>query len=340
MCTGLRLIAANGDVVYGRTMEWNTFDIGSRLALVPKNYEFRGTTPEGRNGLNWIAKHGFFGFDVFRKDFLADGMNEKGLAAGGFYHPGFAEYFDFNKEDANISISPLDVVNYILSNYASVEEVKRGIFNIRIVSVPEEKLGNIVPPAHWFITDKAGNSIVIEHHDKKLKYFDNPLGVFANSPSFDWHMTNLRNYLNLSPMSSPIKKLKNIDLAPLSTGSGMVGLPGDFTSPSRFVRVTAWASSARIAKNGDEEIFEILRILDNFNVPLSADVDPSQVKGLKSGTSWTSGWDLSNGLLYYHTQHNRRVRKLDFRKLDFLNTEQGIINYPLDRVKKQDIQEL
>ena len=88
------------------------------------------------------------------------------------------------------------------------------------------------------VTDTQGKSIVIEFIEGEMKIFENPLGIITNAPTFDWHMTNLRNYVNLSAVTIPNKKIEDLDFAALGAGSGMIGLPGDFTPPSRFVRAT------------------------------------------------------------------------------------------------------
>ena len=89
-CTGIRLIADDKGVVYGRTMEWGAFDLHSRIAIIPRGYAFRGSTPDGVKGKKWNAKYGVVGLDMLHQDSIADGMNEQGLAVGIFYHVGFA----------------------------------------------------------------------------------------------------------------------------------------------------------------------------------------------------------------------------------------------------------
>ena len=125
-------------------------------------------------------------------------------------------------------------------------------------------------PVHYLVTDASGKAIVIEFLKGELKVFDAPLGVLTNAPSYDWHETNMRNYVNLSPVALPDKKIENLDFKPLGGGSGMIGLPGDFTPPSRFVRAVAFTQTARPTKTGGESMYELFRILDNFNVPLGA----------------------------------------------------------------------
>ena len=136
-CTGIRLIAKDGATVYGRTMEWGTFDLNSRVAIVPRGYSFNGLTPDGYNGKKWRAKYGVVGLDALEKDLLTDGINEKGLAAGLFYHPGFAEYMEYKKDQADNTITAVDVVSYILTQFATINEVKQGMQDVRVVAVVE-----------------------------------------------------------------------------------------------------------------------------------------------------------------------------------------------------------
>lgn len=339
-CTGIHMKAQNGDNLYGRSMEWGAFDLNSRILIIPRNYEFTGLTPDGLNGKKWTSKYGVVAMDMLEKDFLGDGMNEKGLAAGLFYHPSYSEYMAYDARKAKNTITAVDVVTYILTQYATVEEVKKGMKDVRVVPVVEEALG-IPIDAHWMVTDANGQSIVIEYAQGQVRFFDNPLGVITNAPNYDWHMTNLRNYINLSPIALPTKKIEEMDFSPLGGGSGMIGLPGDFTPPSRFIRAVAWTQTARDTQDGKETSYEMFRILDNFNLPLGASEGSDKaklLKGLRSSTLWTTAWDLQNKTLYYHTQHNRRVRQLDLNKVDFSGKK---IRYlKMDKQKQQDIENI
>jgi choloylglycine hydrolase len=129
-----------------------------------------------------------------------------------------------------------------------------------------------------------------------MKIFDAPLGIITNAPSYDWHETNLRNYINLSPVALPGKKIEDLNFKPLGGGSGMIGLPGDFTPPSRFVRAVAFSKTARPTPTGDETIYEVFRILDNFNVSLGASEGTGEDKtqGMRGSTIWTSASDTNN----------------------------------------------
>ena len=121
----------------------------------------------------------------------------------------------------------------------------------------------------------------------------------------------------------------------------MIGLPGDFTPPSRFVRAVAFSKTARPTPTGEETIYEIFRILDNFDVPLGAaeGTGEDKTQGMRSATIWTSASDTTNKVFYYHTQHNRRVRMVDLKRIDF-GSFSDITRLPLDKVKAQDIEDV
>ncbi len=342
-CTGIKLSATDKGVVYGRTMEWGTFDLHSRVTIIPQGKVFTGTTPNGKTGYKWKAKYGVVGLDMIEKETLADGMNEKGLTAGLFYHPGTASYAKFDPAKSAITISAIDMVHFILTQFTTLHEVREGMKKVTVVPVIEAALG-IAVAAHFMVTDKQGKSIVIEFFEGKTKIYDNPLGVITNAPTYDWHMTNLRNYVNLSSVAIPSQKMNDLDFAPLGAGSGMIGLPGDSTPPSRFVRAVASTQTARPTKTTDETIYEVFRILDNFNLALGSaegsDDTHGSTKGMRSSTIWTTVWDTKNLVLYYHTQHNRRVRKVDLKAIDFSTMGDEVVYIPLDEKKEQDVKDI
>lgn len=339
-CTGITLKAADGAVLYGRTMEWGEFDLQSRVMIVPRGFKFIGETPDGKPGITWTAKYGAVGLDGLNKDLLLDGMNEKGLAAGVFFHPGFAEYQKYDPAQASSSLGPTQVVLYLLTTCDTVEQVRTAMAKIHVVPVVEPALG-MAPPVHLLVTEPSGKGIVIEFTKGQTKIFDAPLGVITNAPNYDWHETNLRNYVNLSPVALPGKKIDDLNFKPLGVGSGMIGLPGDFTPPSRFVRAVAWSSTARPTKTGDETRYELFRILDNFNVPVGAEGGDAQktTPSLRSSTLWTSGYDTKNRKMYYHTQNNRRIRELDLNKVDFTKPT-TLRHSQMDKEPREDIEDI
>ncbi|MEM7600693.1 MAG: choloylglycine hydrolase family protein [Verrucomicrobiota bacterium] len=342
-CTGIVVESEDGSVVFARTMEWGAMDLKSRVAIVPRGHSFTAHTPEGQNGKAWKGNYGFVGIDAFELDAFGDGLNEKGLAVSVYGFFGFASYENYEKTEASNAMAAIDVVSYLLSTFATVEEVEEGLKTVSVVSIHGNPEGMPDFPGHWTVVDRSGRSIVIQYLDGKLTIFENPLGVVTNAPEFSWHMTNLRNYVNLSAISMPTKRIADLDFAPLGAGSGLIGLPGDFTPPSRFVRAVAFTQTARPTGNAKESIYEVFRILDHFNLPASmaegSDLGPT-AEDSRSATVYTSAYDLSNGIIYYHTQHNRRVRRLSMESINFSEHTDNILRMPLDKKREQDYEDI
>ena len=340
-CTGITLHAQNGDIVYGRTVEWGMFDLHMRVLITPRGQSFVGQTPDGANGLRWKAKYGIAGFDALHKKVYIDAVNEKGLAGGVFYHPGYAKYPRYVKGKARSSIAPTQVMDYVLSTCANIKEARAALRKVRVVPTVEPALG-IPAPFHFMFSDASGKQIVVEWSRGRMRIFNAPLGVITNAPTYDWHITNLKNYINLSPVALPAVKVADIDLKPLGAGSGMIGLPGDFTPPSRFVRAVAFTQTARPTPNGKEAMYEAFRILDSFNVPLGSAEGSTgkndRTKGMRSATLMTDAIDLKHRVIYYHSQHNRRVRMIDLKRIDFGKLHK-VLTLPLDEKQEQDIKD-
>ncbi|HET6350939.1 MAG TPA: choloylglycine hydrolase family protein [Coriobacteriia bacterium] len=340
MCTSISIKNLDGSITYGRTMEWGVFDLHSRVVFVPAGIEFRGNTPEGANGIQWTSRIPAVGLDMVGDErMLSDGINVNGLAVGLLYHPGYAEYPPYQVELADISLGPADLVAYLLTQCSTVAEVRDAMSAVRVVGTQVPSLG-APATAHYIVVEPSGDAIVIEF-DGETKIFEDPVRVLTNAPTFDWHTTNLRNYVNLSPTALPARELASLNFAPLGAGSGWLSLPGDFTPPSRFVRAVAWSQTARPTANGTEGIYEIFRELDNFNVPLGSaegSGDGDDLEGMRSSTIWTVAYDLSHPTMYYHTQHNRRVRKVDVTAVDFEGMN-SISTIELDVEKTQDIED-
>src|SRR5260221_3471151 len=292
-CTGITLIAEDGTVVHARTMEF-AIDIHSEVMMIPRGYARTGTTPDGKEGLNWKAKYASVGLNGVGLPVLFDGVNEKGLAAGTFYFPTSAGYMPYTATDAGKTIAQWEVGSWILENFASVEEVKTNIGNIVVPAVVFGGWG-FAPEVHYIVHDASGKSIVIEYVGGKLNVHDNPLGVITNLPTFDWHMTNLRNYLNFSMTNAPPVQLGSVKLLPTGQGSGMLGLPGDFTPPSRFVRAVAFSQSVFTPKTGEDAVLEAFHVLNQFDIPKGAAREHEKDEHgnvLADYTIWTSASDL------------------------------------------------
>ena len=316
-CTGIRLAAEDGTVVHARTLEF-AIDIHSDVKMVPRGYARIGTTPDGKEGLKWKAKYASVGLNGVGLPVLFDGLNERGLAAGTFYFPTSAGYMPYTPADAGKSIAQWEVGSWILENFAIVDEVKANIGNIVVPAVVFGGWG-FAPEAHYIVHDASGKSIVIEYVGGKLNVYDNPLGVITNSPAFDWHMTNLRNYVNFSMTNVPPIKLGSVKLEPFGQGSGMLGMPGDFTPPSRFVRAVAFSHSVLPSKTGNDAVLQAFHILNQFDIPKGAAREHEKDEHgniLADYTIWTAASDLKAKRYYFHTYENSQIRMLDLMKMD------------------------
>ena len=211
-CTGIRLTAADGTVVHARTLEF-AIDLQSDVLVSPRGFERVGMTPDGQDGLKWKAKYASVGANGVGLPILIDGVNEAGLAAGLFYFPTAAGYPSYTPADAAKTIAPWQLGSWLLDNFASVDEVKANIGSILVAETVLKQWG-FSPPVNAVVRDATGKSLVIEYVGGKLNLYDDALGVITNSPAFDWHMTNLRNYVNFSLDNHPPIQLGSVKLEP------------------------------------------------------------------------------------------------------------------------------
>ena len=316
-CTGIFLKATDGTAVHARTLEFGV-DLMSEIVMVPRGYARTGTTPDGKDGMKWKAKYASVGMNGAGVPYLFDGLNERGLAAGLFYFPTSAGYMPYTAADASKTLAPWELGSWLLENFANIDEVKANIGNIVVPSVIFGSWG-FAPEVHFIVHDASGKSIVIEYVGGKLNVHDNPLGVVTNSPSFDWHMTNLRNFLNFSMDNTPPVKLGPITLQATGQGSGMLGLPGDFTPPSRFVRAVAFSQSVFTPKTGRDAVLEAFHVLNQFDIPKGSTRDGTKdAKGNVQAdyTLWTAASDLKALRYHFRTYENSQIRSLDLMKMN------------------------
>lgn len=314
-CTGLRIKAQDGAIIHGRTLD---FDIDLHVTgfFIPRNYHFDGTLPDGTKGISYQSKYALVGAGTFGELAIGDGINEKGLAIGDFYFPGYADYAQLTPDNKNKALSPIEFSNWVLTQFATVDEVKEGIKSVVIVpTIP--KGWPELPPLHYLVYDKSGKSIVIEPIHGQLKVYDNPLGVLTNSPAFDWQMTNLANYINLSPVDKPSKQLGGLSLHQFSSGTGLLGLPGDYTSPSRFVRAAFFSTAAMPVNNADEAVLEAFHILNAFDIPIGSVMEHEGAKQLPERTYITVVRDPQHLKLYFKSFKDQSIRMVNLNKFDF-----------------------
>ncbi len=311
-CTGIRLTAKDGSVVCARTLEFNE-NLASTPVVIPRHFNLHGTANSGKAGLTWETKYAATGMNALGQPIIIDGVNEKGLAAGIFYLPGYAKYQTAAEGEESISLGSWELTTWLLTNFATADEVRAALPGVRVTDVPFE--GTIFP-VHYVVHDAAGKSLVIEYLDGRLSLNDNPIGVITNSPDFGWHLTNLNNYINLTADNAAPEKIDGVTLRQLGQGSGMHGLPGDFTPPSRFVRAVALSRAAFPGDDGEDAVQQAFHILNSFDIPRGT------VRGVENDqpsfdhTQWTSACDTKGRVYYFHSDDNRRIRLVDLKEVD------------------------
>ena len=315
-CTGISLRAKDGAAVRGRTLEFG-FPMQSNVLVVPAGKAMSGTLPDGGKGLSYTTRYGIVGANALNMTVILDGINDQGLAVGLFYFPGSAKYTPLTADNAKRAIAPHEFGMWVLANFATVDEVRKGIEDIVVVPTPAPGLGSAegtVPPAHFFIQDKTGRSIAVEPVDGTLNVHDAPLGVMTNAPSYDWHMTNLSNYVNLSVNDVESAKVGGVKIESFGAGTGLLGIPGDFTPPSRFVRAAIYGQAAVPNATADDAVLAAFHILNQFDIPKGSVVNAAIGGKMNEITEWTSVADLKNLRWYFRTFEDQSIRMVDLKE--------------------------
>ena len=334
-CTGITLTSADGTTIVARTIEWGGTNLNSMYVVVPRGHTSQSYTPTGTDGMMFTARHGYVGFAVEQQEFITEGLNERGLSAGLFYFPHFGEYVPYNPDNKRNTISDFQLVSYILGECATIEEVKEAVANIDIVNIDPRS-----STVHWRFIDATGYQVVMEIVNRQVHFYENELGVFTNSPGFEWQITYLNNYVNLYPGSALSQNLHGMQLSPFSYGSGLLGLPGDFTPPSRFVRAAFFQSTAPQQPTAEATVCQCFQILNAFDIPIGVEFELDQVPvdDMLSATQWTSATDMKHRKIYFRTMYNSTIRYIDLDNIDFRNVKYYAEHF--DKSKKQLIEEL
>lgn len=332
-CTGITLKSSDSCTVVARTIEWGGSDLNSVYVVVPRGYEQQSLLPGGTaDGMKFAARYGYVGLAVEMKEFVAEGLNEAGLSAGLFYFPGYGKYEEYAESYKDTSIADLQLVSWILGQCATVDEVKAAIAGAHIIAIDPR-----ASTVHWRFTDVSGRQVVLEIIDGKAVFYDNPLGVLTNSPGFEWQLTNLNNYVNLYAGSTESRQWGELRLSQFGVGSGALGIPGDVTPPSRFVRAAFYQVTAPVQPTAAKAALTAFQILNNFDIPVGVEFADGKVPDdILSATQWTSATDMRNRIIYFRTMWNSRIRSIDLNRINF-----GKVKYravPLDQVKQQPVE--
>ena len=310
------------------------YPFNSKALIVPRGTEYTGTAPGGKPGKKWKTKYGLVGLNVdIAPNIVADGQNEKGLALGMLYLPAYSQYLAPDEAKTDQTIGSWEVGIYILSNCATVDEAVEALKNEVYVAQQEFPPFKSVLPVHYWIGDASGKVVIAEYVDGKLNIHDAPLGTLTNSPPYDWHEINVGNYVDLSPVNVPDIQLGKFTAENYGQGSGAIGLPGDFTPPSRFVRAAMFSHWATPGDNANDTVnlgFHVLNTFDIFNGAIKSNTadQTANTKGFltSSGqpklvntdtTEWTVAHDRTNLKTYVRTYNGLEIQVIDLKKANF-----------------------
>lgn len=300
MCTSIS-INSNG-FYFGRTLDIEC-SFGEKVVITPRSYPFKFRLDKKDN-----SHLSMIGMAAVADNYplYADAMNEKGLCMAGLKFPDNAVYSrctDLTRHN----ISPFELIPWVLSQCETADEARALLKHTNITAVP---FSSSLPlaPLHWHIADKNG-SFVLESTADGIKLYDDPAGVMTNNPEFDFHMTNLSQYLNISPLYP--KNRFGTELEPFSNGFGGIGLPGDHSSCSRFVRA-AFLRANSVCEKG-EEISHFFRIAENVSLPKGSVLTKENQLDF---TLYTCCMDAERSVYYCRTYSDSRIFAVSLKNAD------------------------
>lgn len=310
------------DFYFGRTLD-NEFSYVDEITITPRNYEFNFRCKK-------IIKNHYaiIGMAYVTENYplYYDAVNEKGLCIAGLNFVGNAHYNE--KIEGKDNITQFEFIPWILSQCSNVEEAKKLIGKMNFLNEPfNDKLP--LAQLHWIISDSK-ETITVEAVKEGIKIYKNPVGVLTNNPSFDKQMFELNNYINLSTKSPENKFAKGLNLEKYSKGMGAIGLPGDLSSQSRFIRVAFVKMNSVSADNEKESVSQFFHILNSVDQQRGCcELD----NGKFEITIYTSCCNATKGIYYYTTYDNHQIIGIDMNK-ENLDSEQ-LIRYQL--IKEEQI---
>jgi len=317
-CSVFQVTAKDGTIISGRTMEFGQ-DLNYSIIVVPRGKQFTSPAPNSQTGLSWKTRYGYVGVNAFGdENGITDGLNETGLAFSALWYEKDTKWQDVGPGENNIALAHAMLGTWILSNFSTVDEVKKEIGNVKVFGffVPQM---DMVMPLHIIVYDARGDCIVIEYDHGQPHIYDNPLGIMTNAPNFPWMVTNLRNYIGMTTNMLEPKEFSGIKLPPTGHGSGMFGLPGDITPPSRFVRLAVMTHFADQQENAEKTLNLAQHIVSALHIVKGMVVDraPDGKIVASETTQWSTFRDLTNRVYYFRTYENFTLRKIDLKRLDF-----------------------
>lgn len=320
MCTAISY--RTGCHYFGRNLDIER-DYGEKITVTPRNFPF---TYRAKDAIR--SHYALIGVAAVINGYplYFDAVNEKGLGMAGLNFPENAHYEHI--KDSKDNVSPFEFIPWILTQCENLAEAEKLLKQINLVNI---SFSETLPlsPLHWIIADKDG-ALTVEQTADGLKIYENTIGVLTNNPTFDYHIMNLNNYINLTPYRPVNRFSAKTDLTPYSLGMGAIGLPGDLSSASRFVK-TAFTKLNSIASDDEHEsVSQFFHILGSVTQQKGC----THIRGNEyEYTLYTSCCNTDKGIYYYKTYYNSMICAVDMHKENLDSCE--LIVY--DMIKQQQI---
>ena len=303
MCTCITY--TNKDFYFGRNLDLDC-SFGETVTITPRNFPliFRKA---GRQDHHYAMIGMASASDSF--PLYAEAVNEKGLAMAGLNFPGNAYYQ--KPDDEGLGIASFELIAWILGKCASAKEAEEYVDRMKIVDLP---FSDQMPPAplHWMLADEE-RCLVIESVREGLKVYENPVGVLTNNPPFDFHLMNLNNYMNLTAKPPENRFTDGVALKAFAQGMGAVGLPGDASSVSRFVRAAFLKWNSVSEQTEKANVSQFFHILDSVSMVRGSVITDH---GTYDITTYSCCANAKTGVYYYRTYDDHRIRQIDMHDAD------------------------
>lgn len=304
------------DHYFGRNLDLE-YSYEETVTITPRNYPFRfRKVPEIKSHYAMIG----VAYVVGDYPLYYDATNEKGLSMAGLNFPGNADYKPY--EEGKDNITPFEFIPWILGKCATVAEAKQLLQSLNLVNIAfSEQLP--LSTLHWIIADRE-SAITVESVKEGLRVYDNPVGVLTNNPPFDFQMFNLNNYMSLSTNAPSNRFSDRIELHPYSRGMGALGLPGDLSSASRFVKACFTKLNSVSGDSESESVSQFFHILDSVEQQRGC---VYMGEGKYELTIYSSCCNVDKGIYYYKTYENSQITGVDIYRED-LDGDMPV-SYPL-----------
>jgi choloylglycine hydrolase len=314
-------------LISARTLDWFATSVANNTShwvanFVPHGHSFPEANLPGE--ICWKNNYAFIGIGVEAKIIpilYADGLNEKGLSAA--HLSLFSSKYPKPKANTPILYN-FNLVPYILGNFKNIHEVREALSKLTIldtsVLLPKEDIATLL---HYIITDAFGNSLIVEFVNGQMQMYTNKMGVLTNDPPYDWQLTNNQFYQQLS-----VNDVTTANCGEVFTSNGQLGIPGDSSSPSRFVRAAFLRRAAFSPANTQEAIGGGRQILQTLSVPIGTVVisDPALPEGSMDWTQWSVIRDHTNRGYYFYTDFNSNLYGIHLNHLNLNASKQKQID--------------